>query len=191
MIVGITGGIGSGKSCASQILKSKGFYVIDADKLSREVVKKGSKTLNELVKTFGTEILTKDGRLNRKRLARLCFGNDKNYNRLSSIVPKAIKELAIEKIKTHKDKDIAFEVILLFESGWNKICDKTVAVCADTDLRIKRVIKRDHCTKEDALERINRQMSEKEYARYADIVVYNNGSLKSLEKQLCKSLGIK
>lgn len=191
MIVGITGGIGSGKSCASLILKKYGFVVIDADKLAREVVKKGSPTLKKLSDTFGEEILCKCGRLNRKKLASLCFENDRNYQKLNKITGKAIKDLAISKIEKNKGKDIAFEVILLFESGWDTMCNKTVAVCADTDTRIKRVIKRDNCSREDAIARINRQMSDKEYKKLADIVVYNNGSLKQLEKELVSHLGIK
>lgn len=191
MIVGISGGIGSGKSCVTNILKDCGFKVIDADQLSREVVRKGTPGLAKLVEAFGEEILTKDGRLNRKKTASLCFGNDKNYKKLNKIMGKAIKDLCKEKLAKYKDKDIALEVILLFEAGWDKMCDKTIAVSADTEVRIKRVIKRDHCTREDAINRINRQMSDEERNKLADIVVVNNTSLKALEKQVLKELGIK
>ncbi|MDO5331877.1 MAG: dephospho-CoA kinase [Bacillota bacterium] len=190
MIIGITGGIGSGKSCVTQILKKHGYFVIDADKLARDVVKKGQPTLNKLVKEFGDYILTKDGRLNRKRLAKLCFNNDSNYKRLNAITGPAIKKHAENIIKAHNRSNIALEVILLFESGWDKMCDKTIAVCADTDIRIKRVTKRDHCSKEDALDRINRQMSDNEYKKLADIVLYNNAGLKSLENDVIKHLDI-
>ncbi|MCQ2553920.1 MAG: dephospho-CoA kinase, partial [Clostridia bacterium] len=154
MIVGISGGIGSGKSCVTNILKDCGFKVLDADQLAREVVRKGTPGLAKLVEAFGEDILTKDGRLNRKKTARLCFGNDKNYKKLNKIVGNATADLCKEKLAKYKDKNIALEVILLFEAGWDKMCDKTIAVSADTEVRIKRVIKRDHCTREDAINRI-------------------------------------
>lgn len=191
MIVGITGGIGSGKSSVTQILKKYGFVIVDADKISREVVKKGEPLLEKLAKTFGSDILTKDGRLNRKKLASLCFTNDKNYLKLNRIMHNAIKKRSIEKFKAHKNSNVAFEVTLLFESGWDDMCDMTIAVCADIDTRIKRVVKRDHCTKNDALDRINRQMSDMEYKKYADIVIYNNSSLKALESEVACHLDIK
>ena len=191
MIVGITGGIGSGKSSVTQILKKYGYVVVDADQIAREVVKKGEPLLDKLAKTFGSEILTKDGRLNRRKLANLCFTNDKNYLKLNQIMHTAIKKRSIEKFKAHKGSNIAFEVTLLFESGWDDMCDKTIAVCADIDTRIKRVVKRDHCSKQDAIDRINRQMSDKEYKKYADIVVYNNSSLRALEDEVAYHLDIK
>ena len=191
MIVGITGGIGSGKSSVTQILKKYGYVVVDADQIAREVVKKGEPLLDKLAKTFGSEILTKDGRLNRRKLANLCFTNDKNYLKLNQIMHTAIKKRSIEKFKAHKGSNIAFEVTLLFESGWDDMCDKTIAVCADIDTRIKRVVKRDQCTKQDAIVRINRQMSDKEYKKYADIVVYNNSSLRALEDEVAYHLDIK
>jgi len=191
MIYGLTGGIGSGKSTISKILKKYGFIIIDADKISRETVKKGSKTLDELTKAFGSDILCSCGRLNRKKLASIAFCDDKAYKTLNKITSSAILTLAKEKIEKHKGKDIIFEVPLLFESSWDRYCDKTITVCASEKLRTQRVSKRDHISEKQIKERINRQLTDKERKEKADIVIYNNGELDKLEKQLVKALNLK
>ena len=191
MIIGLTGGIGSGKSTVSKILKSYGFVIIDSDKLSRETVKKGSSALGRLTKAFGADILTKDGRLNRRALAAKAFSDDKAYKKLVAITQKAILDLAKEKFQKNKDKDIVFEVPLLFESGWDKYCDKTISVAANKAVRLERVCKRDNLDKKSIEDRMARQLTDKERNAKADIVINNNGSEEDLEKQIVKKLNLK
>lgn len=191
MIIGLTGGIGSGKSTVSKILKKYGFVIIDSDKLSRETVKKGSSALGKLTKAFGADILTKDGRLNRRALAAKAFSDDKAYKKLVAITQKAILDLAKEKFQKNKDKDIVFEVPLLFESGWDKYCDKTISVAANKSVRVERVCKRDNLDKKSIEDRMARQLTDKERNAKADIVINNNGSEEDLEKQIVKKLNLK
>lgn len=191
MIIGLTGGIGSGKSTVSKILKKYGFIIIDSDKLSRETVKKRSSALGKLTKAFGTDILTKDGRLNRRALAAKAFSDDKAYKKLVAITQKAILDLAKEKFQKNKDKDIVFEVPLLFESGWDKYCDKTISVAANKSVRLERVCKRDNLDKKSIEDRMARQLTDKERNAKADIVINNNGSEEDLEKQIVKKLNLK
>ncbi len=171
-VLGLTGPTGSGKSMASNLAREKGINVIDCDKLARVAVEKGTKALNELTKTFGNEILNADGTLNRKALARIAFATPEKTNLLNKTLLPHIARLVEDNIVS--DKINILDAPTLFESGIDKICDKTVAVLADREVRLERIVKRDNISKEDALLRISAGKSDEFYIQNADAIMYNN-----------------
>lgn len=187
-IIGITGTIGSGKSTVSKILEKLGAKVIDADAIARDVVRKGEKALSEIVEFFGSEVLDTDGELNRKKMAGIVFGNTEKLQVLNNIVHKYVKERmtkCIEEAGNAGNIDtVVIDVPIPIKDGFIDIADVIWVVTADIETRIDRVMKRNGLTREEVLKRINSQMSEEEYLKLADKIVYNNGDLEELEKQV-------
>ena len=171
IILGLTGPTGAGKSSVTQIAAKKGIKVIDCDLYARKATEKGSKGLSALVKAFGDEILYNDGELNRKALARIAFSSYDKTQLLNKTILPFIEELILAEINTDK---VLLDAPTLFESGMDKICSKTVAVLADRDKRLKRIIERDGISDEDAIIRINAGKSDEFFKNNADYVIYNN-----------------
>lgn len=182
-IIGLTGPTGSGKSSAALIAKNFNIKVIDCDKVARTAVKKGSDGLNDLVKVFSSGILKKDGSLNRRELARRAFSSKENTKLLNKTLLPHISKIIMSKLK---DETVLLDAPTLFESGLNKICDVTVAVLAEKEDRLKRIIKRDKISKEDALLRINAGKSDDYYIKKADYVLYNNKNIKQYINKISK-----
>lgn len=172
IVIGLTGPTGSGKSSLSKIAEEFGFKVIDCDKTAREVTNKGTEGLMALVSAFGEDILLPDGNLNRKALANRAFKDSKSTELLNKTILPFIADIVI---KQSKNQDTLLDAPTLFESGINKICNKTVAVLADKDIRLKRIIKRDNLTLKEAEIRINAGKDEAFFKKNADYVLYNNG----------------
>ncbi len=191
-ILGLTGSIATGKSTVSRIFKKYGIPVIDADKIARDVVKKGSYGLKKIVDEFGKEYLNPDGTLNRKKLADLIFSNKEAKERLEKIIHPLVRRKEaeiIEKIR-EKDKDIPIvvDVPLLIETGSYKNYDKIIVVYVPESIQIERLMKRDGLAYEDALKRIRNQMNIEEKIKFADYVIDNSGSIEDTEKQVVKIL---
>jgi len=184
MILGLTGGIGSGKSTVALELKKHGFKIVDADAECRKLTAKGSETLAELVDAFGPEILAKCGRLNRKKLAGIVFSNKSKLKKLNSIVHKNALKVCLNKINAYSAKgyNVVFDVPLMFETGWNKYCNKVITVSCNDKLRIERTVLRDGCTADDVKKRMASQFTNKQREEKADFVIRNNKDLDSLEK---------
>lgn len=172
VVIGLTGPTGSGKSSASKIAEDFGFQVIDCDKTAREATKKATEGLRALVSVFGEDILLSDGNLNRKALAALAFKDKESTDLLNKTILPYIADLVV---KQAAGQDTLLDAPTLFESGINKICNKTVAVLADRDIRLKRIIARDNLTLKEAEIRINAGKDEKFFKENADFVLYNNG----------------
>ena len=185
MIIGLTGGIATGKSEASKIFKKLGCYVIDADKISRQLTAKGSDVLKKIVESFGTGILTKKGSLNRKKLGRLIFNNKGAKLQLERIlhiyIIKKINEIVAKK---YKDTDIVIDAPLLFEVGLDRICNKVIVIYAQYSLQLKRFMKRDNLSKAEAEQRISVQMPIEEKMMLATVVIDNSYTLKDLTKNI-------
>ena len=171
IVIGLTGPTGSGKSSASSIAEEFGFQVIDCDKTAREATEKGSEGLKALVSVFGEDILLSDGNLNRKALANKAFKDKASTDLLNKTILPYIADLLV---KQAAGQDTLLDAPTLFESGINKICAKTVAVLADRDIRLKRIIARDNLTLKEAEIRINAGKDEKFFKEKADYVLYNN-----------------
>jgi len=191
-IIGITGGIGSGKSTVTSMLRERGYTVVDADELSREVSKKGTPLLRLLVREFGIEIIKEDGTLNRSKLADLAFESQQGTRRLNELVQTAILVRAMEffnRLKLSGDIDVCFfDVPMLYEAGWDRYTDSVWLVTAPQQIRLKRVVKRDRSRKQEVLARMKLQMSEEEKMSRADVVLDNSGTEAELKAQVERAI---
>ena len=192
MVIGITGGIGTGKSSVVEILKEKGYAVLSADAISHEIMTPDSSVVNRLRSVFGEEIICPDGTLNRKDLAQKAFSRPENTEKLNEIVQQAIKEELTARITRLKQEDplqvIIAEIPLLYEAGWDDLCDSVWTITAEMDTRIRRIMQRDGVKKRVARVRMKYQMDEDEKIAKADIVIHNDGSLTELREKVEKAL---
>lgn len=171
IIVGLTGPTGAGKSSAATLCKSLGIKHIDCDIIARKATEKGEEGLLAVCGAFGDDILNNDGTLNRKALAEKAFKDKDSTVLLNQTLLPIIKKMVLDEIKGEK---VLLDAPTLFESGVNEICNKTVAVLSDKDLRLKRILARDNITTEQALLRINAGKSDDFYKEKCDFVIYNN-----------------
>ena len=182
-IYGLTGGSGSGKSSAADILKEKGFFVIDADITAREIL--NGNVLEELRLAFGNSVINSEGSLDRKALAGIVFSDENKLSLLNSITHPQIAQSIIKTIETcGNDKVVVDAAALLVCKPLMDICDNIIVVCADKETRISRIMKRDRLTYEEASSRIDAQMSDEEMTKFADIVWYNNGTVENLRSTI-------
>ncbi len=177
-VIGLTGGIGSGKSTVSFYLSQKGFYIIDADKMAHELTEKGSPCLSGLVAAFGDEILFEDGSLNRKKLGTIVFADDEKKAILEELTTKVIVKKISDEIselrKNNKYDIIILDVPLLFETGMDSLADYVWLVVADDDVRVSRVMARDGISEEQVRLRIKNQMSTELKAKHATEIIDNS-----------------
>lgn len=184
-IVGLTGPTGSGKSEVARILAEDRLPVIDADVLARRVVEPGTACLRELAQAFGGDIVNGDGTLNRHRLAARAFATPENTKLLNSITHPYIIALTakiLKKMREAREPAAVIDAPLLFESGMDGICDKTVAVVAPEEERLRRILLRDGMTERLARERMAAQNPESYYTSRAAVVLKNDGG----REQLCE-----
>jgi len=172
MIIGICGGSGSGKSKICEALEGLGAFIIDADKVAREVT---GGLLGELTAAFGVGILNPDGTLNRARLAKIVFNDSRKLSKLNQIThPKITGEIK-NIVRQNSDKPyIIIDAAVLIESELWEICALTVAVCAPREIRTLRITARDNISRERALSRINAQPDDEYYINNCDLVIYND-----------------
>ncbi|MBE3569285.1 MAG: dephospho-CoA kinase [Bacillales bacterium] len=186
-IIGLTGGIASGKSTVSSLLKEKGYTVIDADAAAKIVVQPGEEAYNKIVNAFGKEILLENGEINRRKLGDLVFRNEQKRLQLNSIVHPAVrKQMLLEKEQAIRDgkQTVILDIPLLFESGLTWMVDKTIVVYVDGSIQLERLMKRNGLDKEDAEIRISAQMPLEEKVKKADAVIHNNGTIAETKQQL-------
>ena len=189
VVIGLTGGIGTGKSTVSQILKEKNFPVIDLDIISHEVIK-FPKVVEKIVENFGKEVLeynnTGNWIVSREKLGRVIFGNREKRVILNSIMHPEILHIMREKIlECKKENKIIFvEIQLLFEVQWEKEFDYILLVSAEKETQIKRILARDKRSKEEALSIINSQMPLDEKKKRSDYVIENDGNIQDLERKI-------
>ena len=187
MIIGITGSIACGKSTVSGYLKSKGYVVIDADKIGHEALD-DDYVKEKLILAFGNEIL-EDNKINRQKLGELVFGNSSNLNVLNSIIHPEIRKKILEKIDKNNDKELIFiDVALLFEAKFDDLVDKIIVVYVDKNTQLTRLMKRNSISKKEALSRIVSQMSPIEKAKLGDYTVNNNLDVINTYEQVDKVL---
>ena len=183
MIVGLTGGIASGKSTVSNIFKELGAEIIDADIKAKEISQRED-VVSEIKNIFGNKILDENGKIDRNKIKEIVFSDKEKLKMLNNLIhPKVMEEF--KKIKENADKNdiIIFDIPLLFETGMDKMCDKIMLVFVDINTQIKRMIERDNITEELAVKIINSQMSLDEKLKKSEIHIENNGTLENLREK--------
>lgn len=187
-VIGLTGGIASGKSLVSAILRQLGAKVVDADEVARLVVEPGTAGLAEIRQDFGDKILNPDGSLNRKALGNIVFGNPDKLKRLNEIThPQILKYFMVEIDNFHKQNDsptLILDVPLLIETDFQRLADEVWLVFVPKEVQVSRVMERDGVSREQALQRINSQMSVEEKQKYADVIIDNSGSAESTRQKV-------
>lgn len=186
-IVGLTGGIGSGKSTVAEMLVKLGAQLIDADKLAREVVRAGTPAWQEIVDWLGPDILLPDSSLNRKRLGELVFSDPEARARLDQITHPCIGAALRQALAASASAGaelVVIDVPLLFEVGWDKLTDETWVVYVDETTQLERLMTRDNLSRRESAARIDSQMSLKDKVRLADVVIDNSNDTGSTREQV-------
>lgn len=185
LVLGLTGNIGCGKSSLSNILIENNIDVIDADVIGRHIFE--DKDLLEVVfETFGESIINKDRTLDRKALGNIVFNDNEKLILLNSLTHPKIKEKIVDRINKSKNDNkeiIVIDAALLVECGYLDMVDKLVVITCDEEIQIKRIQKRDNCSKEDAISRIKSQMKQEEKIKYGDFIIDNSGSIIELREK--------
>ena len=188
LILGLTGKTGAGKSTVAAYLNEKGCFIIDGDRVAREIVLPSSPALSELADAFGEDIILPDGSLDRKALAQRAFSSRDKTELLNSITHPHIKRRFCELLTEAEKEGFAVAVIdaaAILESDCRELCEKIIVVHADEALRLQRILARDKISPEQAMTRINGQRDDNYYFRQADVIIYNNEQ-HSLETELDK-----
>ncbi len=189
-IIGVTGGIGSGKSSVSRTLRDLGAAVVDADVLARSVTASGGKAFEELVGYFGAGIIDLNGELDRRKLAVAAFSDKNLLNALNTITHKYITEKIYDTVELLKNTGkwdmIVLDAPIPIERGFIDLADEIWVVAAEREARIRRVMERSGYTYDEAVKRIDSQMGDDEYLKLADEVLRNDGSIEELEQAVVK-----
>lgn len=190
MVIGLTGGLASGKSTVAAMLLKANIPIIDADDLARELSKKNTATWQKIVETFGDAILAKDGELDRKKLATIVFAAPEKLAQLENILHPAIKALSSMRLSELAARGHAVAVYmapLIFEKQMHQQFDKTLLITADRELLINRAQHRDQHSRTHVEQRLSAQLDEDQKIPLADVVIKNNGSLEELSENLYRA----
>jgi dephospho-CoA kinase len=185
-VLGLTGGIGSGKSMVASMFAQLGADVIDADQLARDVVDPGQPALDEIATAFGREILLPDGRLDRGKLARIIFADPVARAKLNAITHPRIRERMDAAIAARGSRPgiLIVDIPLLYENERTSTVEAVIVVWVDPETQLHRLLHRDRLTEEEARQRIAAQMSLDEKRARADAVIDNSGSPESTQRQV-------
>lgn len=187
VVIGLTGGIASGKSTVSQMFRELSIPVIDADIIAREVVEQGKEAYKEIVEVFGKDVLQVNGELDRPKLGSIVFHNEEKRLQLNKIVHPAVrKEMNAQKDMYIKEgvQAIVLDIPLLFESKLTALVDRILVVAVSPRTQLERLMKRNGFTEEDAKARIDSQMSLAEKVKLANKVIHNDGTIAETKAQL-------
>ena len=192
MVLGLTGGIATGKSTVAKIIqRNYNVKIIDVDEVSKKIMKQKS-ILNKLINSFGKNII-ENGELDRKKMREIVFNDDQKRENLNRITHTAILEeidRIIEEYKKVGNEIIIVDMPLLFEVGYAKKVDKVVLVYCEIEIEILRLMKREGISKENALKMIKAQMNLEEKKKLSDVIIYNNKNLEELEEEIVKKINI-
>ena len=190
LVVGLTGGIASGKTVVSKMLKDLGALIIDADEISREVVAPQTRCWEKLVSSFGKEILQEDLTLDRKKLADRVFNNPEELLTLNSLIHPEIMERIDDRLLAIKEKNpeaiVIIDAALIIETGMYEKYDKLIVVCAGEKTQIERILHRDELSQDEAKKRIHSQLPLRDKIKIADFVIENEGTLSKTKEQVEK-----
>ncbi|WML59500.1 dephospho-CoA kinase [Neobacillus sp. PS2-9] len=191
LVIGLTGGIASGKSTVSTMFKEMNIPVVDADVEARLAVMKGEAAYFQIIDTFGKDILLEDGEIDRQKLGSIIFHQEEKRKLLNEIVhPEVRKRMMgqVEEAQLNGEEVIVLDIPLLFESKLTYMAEKTILVYVDYDIQLERLMKRNSLSIDDAKARIQSQMPLNEKIKLADAVINNNGSIEETKKQLINVL---
>ena len=186
-ILGLTGGIATGKSTVSRYFSDKGYAVVDADVVARRVVEPGTEGLANIVAQFGTEIIQTDGTLNREKLGAMIFADAKKRETLNSLLSDLIRRAIMADTATLVNANqplIVLDIPLLYEAGYETHCDAVMVVYTTEDVQRKRLMGRNNLSEEEALNHIASQEPIEAKKNRADIVIDNNGTLNDTYEQV-------
>ena len=185
--IGLTGGIGTGKSSVTEAFQSLGAAVINADLLGHDAYLPGTIGFEEVVTEFGQEIVGSDGQIDRKKLRPIVFSDSSKMDRLNEIMHPLIRDLIDERLvslESSQNKVAVVEAAILIEAGWKSLFDEIWVVISDREEVINRLGVRNGLSREDALKRIDSQMSDNERIEHGDVVVENTGSMEDLQTRV-------
>ena len=188
-VIGLTGGIGSGKSTVSRFLADLGAVIIDADKIGHEVYRPDTGTWRKLVKTFGSGILATDNTIDRKKLGAIVFGDETELKRLNAIIHPQITEIIKKRIADYRRQGVSVVVVdapVLFEANAKNLVEEVWVVVSDEANVIKRAIARTSLPEEQIRSRIRSQLSNEERIKRAQVVIHNDGTAEDLQKKVHK-----
>lgn len=183
-VFGLTGGSGAGKSTAAEMLRRAGVYVIDADKVAREVVEVGQPCLDELRAEFGNAVIRKDGTLDRRVLGKIVFSDAEKLKSLNKITHKYIKTTILEKLSLVNAPVAAIDGAVIIGSEIEDLCEFIVSVIADAEVRLERIMKRDGIDREAAENRLKSQPDDNFYISHSACVLHNNAGAEELSEQV-------
>ncbi|KRL92235.1 dephospho-CoA kinase [Limosilactobacillus equigenerosi] len=187
LVIGLTGGIATGKSTVAKLLHQAGWPVIDADQVAREVVEPGTVGLAKLQQAFGTQIITAGGTLDRAKLSQIIFQAAEQRQRLNTILHPLIEQAVDQQLSQFQRLQtpvVVLDVPLLYESGWDKKCDQVWVVATDETTQLQRLMARNHLQREEAQARINAQLPLSQKCQAATVVINNQGDQVALQKQV-------
>lgn len=185
--VGLTGGIGSGKSAAARILGTLGAGLIDADLVGHASYRAGTEGFDKVIEAFGDDLIGSDGEIDRKKLGPIVFSEPGNLTRLNEILHPIIYSMIKTELKNMEnsgEKVAVVEAAILIEANWQDLFDELWVVDTDKEEVIRRLIDRNNVTRDQALERIESQIGREERNGYADAIIENNAGLLELEKNI-------
>lgn len=185
-VLGLTGGIGSGKSAVSAMFEELGIQAVDADIVAREVVEPGSIGLKKITEHFGNEILTSEGTLDRAKLRTIIFANESEKQWLNSLLHPLIRESMITQLKQATSQYVILVAPLLFENGLEKYCDHTLLIDVPVEVQITRTTARDNVSTELAKQIIASQMSRADKQKKATDILDNNRPLEEVKIDVLK-----
>jgi dephospho-CoA kinase len=186
-VIGLTGGMGSGKSTVSQLLAEFGAVIIDADKVGHEAYQPNTKTWQELVAAFGQQIVAPDGAIDRKKLGAIVFGSPEQLERLNHIVHPRMFEMMKERIEQYRRqgvKVVVLDAAILFEANWTPLVDTIWVVVATESVVITRAKARTGLPEEQIRSRLRSQMSNDERTKRANVVIHNDGTFEDLRAKV-------
>ncbi|MCA1021870.1 MULTISPECIES: dephospho-CoA kinase [Halobacillus] len=187
LVIGLTGSIASGKSTVSRMFDEWEIPVIDADQISRDVVRPGEPAYEDIVHVFGKDVLFEDGTLDRKKLGKVIFSSKERRKELNDIVHPRVREEMIRRRESYKEEDykaVVLDIPLLYESGLTDYVERVLVVAVDEETQLQRLMERDGSSREDARERIASQIPVSRKAEMADAVIDNNGTEEESFRQL-------
>ncbi|UOY94268.1 dephospho-CoA kinase [Ectobacillus sp. JY-23] len=187
VIIGLTGGIASGKSTVAKMFRAYDIPVIDADEIAKAVVVQGTSTYKKIVQAFGKQVLQEDGGIDRAKLGAIIFNDEKQRNTLNQIVHPAVRqEMLIQRDQYIKEgvSAVVLDIPLLYESNLMYLVEKVLVVWVDEQTQLQRLMKRNNFLQEEAQARVHSQMSLEKKKEMADYIIDNTGSIENTEAQL-------